>query len=252
MIQPTRFAVLFVCVLAVAAFVPGNSFAQVKIQQQPKLNVLFSISSLGFGAQVAKPLPHRSDVRGGFNFYRYSNDLTDDGIHYAAEVKLQSVNIQFDKYLVGGLFVSGGALVWNGNKADANTFVPGGNFFRLGDRSYYSDPAAPVHGQSDLTFRTMAPMVTLGFGNLTSKGRIAYSVEAGVAFHGTPAATMSLAGSACDFIILGSRGIDLMCKDAATDPIIQSNVAAQQQQINDDISNFKYYPILQFSIGYKF
>ena len=28
--------------------------------------------------------------------------------------------------------------------------------------------------------------------------------------------------------------------------------AAQRQKINDDISDFKYYPILQFSIGYKF
>jgi len=251
MIQPTRFAVLIGCVIAVLAFAPNNTFAQVKVQQQPKLDVLFSISSLGFGAQVAKPLPHRSDIRGGFNFYSYSNDLTDDGIHYAADVKLQSVNIQFDKYLVGGLFVSGGALVWNGNKADANPSVPGGQWFKLGNASYFSNPASPVHGQSDLTFRTMAPLATLGFGNLTSKGHIAYTVEAGVAFHGTPAATLTMAGSACTVTNPGSNAT-IVCQNVATDPTIQSNVAAQQQKINDDISGFKYYPIIQFSIGYKF
>ena len=247
MTKPIRFAALLACVLAAVAAVPANSFAQVKIQQLPKLDVMFSISSLGFGAQVAKPLPHRSDIRGGFNFYGYNNDLSEDGIHYAADVSLKSVNIQFDKYLVGGLFASGGALVWNGNNADATTSVPGGQSFSLGSASYISNPASPVHGESGLTFRTMAPLATLGFGNLTSKGRIAYTVEAGVAFHGTPAATLSLAGSACTPV-----GSTLVCQNAATDPTIQSNVAAQQQKINDDISNFKYYPILQFSIGYKF
>jgi hypothetical protein len=72
-------------------------------------------------------------------------------------------------------------------------------------------------------------------------------VEAGVAFHGTPQATLSLAGSACTSTILG-----VICQDIATNPGIQNDVAAQQQKINDDISNYRYYPILQFSIGYKF
>ena len=146
--QLIRFAAPALCAL-VALILAPSAFAQVKIPPAPRLDVSFSISSLGLGVQVAKPLPHRSDIRGGFNIYTYNSDLTDDGIDYAAKVGLKSVNIQFDKYLVAGLFVSGGALVWNGNKADAKTSVPGGQSFSLGGASYISDPASPVHGQSD-------------------------------------------------------------------------------------------------------
>jgi len=242
-----RFAVpVTLCALVALALAP-SAFAQGKVQSQPKLDVSFSISSLGFGFQAAKPLPHRSDIRGGFNFYNYNSDLTDDGIDYAAEVGLKSVNIQFDKYLVAGLFVSGGALVWNGNNADAKASVPGGQSFSLGGTSYISDPALPVKGDSALTFRSMAPLLSLGYGNLTSKGHIAYTIEAGVAFHGEPKATLTMTGSACT----PAGGGGLVCQNVAT-PAIQSNITAQEQKINDDISSFKYYPILQFSIGYKF
>jgi hypothetical protein len=235
-----------VCALVALAFVP-TAFAQVKIESRPKLDVSFSISSLGWGVQAARPLPHRSDIRGGFNFFNYNTNFTEDGADYTTDVRLQSVNLQFDKYLLAGFFASGGALVWNGNKGDAKVSVPAGQSFSLGNVNYISNASNPVHGDSTVTFQKFAPLLSLGFGNLTSKGHIAYTIEAGVAFHGTPHATLSLAGSACTSTILG-----LICQDIATNSGIQNDVAAQQQKINDDISDFKYYPILQFSLGYKF
>jgi hypothetical protein len=228
------------------AFVPAAS-AQVKIESRPKLDVTFSISSLGWGVQAARPLPHRSDLRGGFNFFTYNTSFTEDGADYATDVRLRSVNVQFDKYLLAGFFASGGALVWNGNKGESKVSVAGGQSFSLGNVSYISNAANPVHGDSAITFQKFAPLLSLGYGNLASKGHFAYTVEAGVAFHGTPQATLSLAGSACTSTILG-----VICQDIATNPGIQNDVAAQQQKINDDISNYRYYPILQFSIGYKF
>jgi hypothetical protein len=223
------------------------AFAQVKIESRPALDVTFSISSLGWGFQATRPLPHRSDVRGGFNFFNYDTSINDDGADYTTDVRLQSVNVQFDKYLLAGFFVSGGALVWNGNKGDAKVSVPAGQPFSLGNVTYFSGAADPVHGESNLTFQKFSPLLSLGYGNLSSKGHFAYTVEAGVAFHGTPQATLSLAGSACTGTPLG-----LFCQNIATNPSIQNDVAAQRQKINDDISDFKYYPILQFSIGYKF
>ncbi len=68
-----------ICALVALAFTPA-AFAQVKIQSRPKLDVSFSVSSLGLGVQAARPLPHRSDIRGGFNFYTYNTDLSDDGV----------------------------------------------------------------------------------------------------------------------------------------------------------------------------
>jgi hypothetical protein len=239
-------AITVVCALAALAFAPG-AFAQIQKEPRPALDVTFSISSLGWGFQAARPLPRRSDIRGGFNFFSYNTHINSDGADYTTDVHLRSVSVQFDKYLVAGFFASGGALVWNGNNGKAVVSVPGGNSFSLGNVTYISDTANPVHGDSELTFQKFAPLLSLGYGNLTSKGHFAYTVEAGVAFHGTPSATLSLVGTACLPTKLGP-----ICQDVATNPGVQNDVAAQRQKINDDISNFKYYPILQFSLGYKF
>ena len=234
------------CAIVSLAFAPA-AFAQVKSEERPKLDVAFSISSLGWGFQAARPLPRRSDIRGGFNFFSYNTHIDKDGADYVTDVNLRSVNVQFDKYLLGSFFASGGALVWNGNNGKATVSVPGGQSFSLGNVSYISDAGNPVHGDSEVTFQKFAPLLSVGFGNLTKKGHFAYTVEAGVAFHGTPSATLNLAGTACTSTILG-----LICQNIATNPGIQNDVAAQRQKINDDISNFKYYPILQLSLGYKF
>jgi len=235
-----------VFVFVVLTFAPA-AFAQIKSPARPALDVTFSVSSLGLGVQAARPLPHRSDIRGGFNFYTYNTSITEDGAIYTTDVRLRSVNVQFDKYLLAGFFASGGALVWNGNKGEARVSVPGGQSFSLGNVNYISDATNPVHGDSAVTVQKFAPLLSLGYGNLTSKGHFAYTVEAGVAFHGTPGATLSLVGSACKSTFLG-----LICQDIGTNAGIQNDVAAQRQKINDDISDLKYYPILQFSLGYKF
>jgi hypothetical protein len=39
--------------------------------------------------------------------------------------------------------------------------------------------------------------------------------------------------------------------NAATDPTVQANVLAEQNQINDDLNLLKYYPILSFGITWK-
>jgi hypothetical protein len=187
------------------------------------------------------------DIRGGFNFYSYGTDFTKDGAHYAEDVDLRSVNLQYDKYLHAGLFISGGALVWNGNKGDGSVTIPAGQSFSLGTKTYISDPSNPVHGSSGVRINKFSPLVTLGYGNLISKGRIAYSFEGGVAFHGTPLATLSLTGGACFGVPAG-----LICQDIGSNAGIQNDVAAQQTKINNDISGYKYYPIIQFMIGYKF
>jgi hypothetical protein len=238
--------VAILCAVIVLSLSASAGFAE--DNPRPMLDVAFSVSSLGFGVQAAKPLPRRSDLRGGVNFYTYGTDISKDGAHYAEEVDLRSVNFQFDKYVFAGLFVSGGALVWNGNKGDATVAVPAGQSFSLGNKSYISDPASPVHGESTVRVNKFAPMLSLGYGNLTSKGHIAYSAEAGVVFHGTPLATLSLAGSACT----SAPAAGLICQNIGTNAGIQNDVAAQQTKLNDDISHYKYYPVIQFSIGYKF
>jgi hypothetical protein len=114
--------------------------------------------------------------------------------------------------------------------------------FRL-NTNYISASAFPVHGTSSVDLRSTTSLVSLGYGNLLSKGRIAYSVEAGVAFHGTPTALLTLAGSACT-TVNGGGGTSLLCQNVATTPSIQSNVAALDFQVLPDLPVFDRIQVL--------
>jgi hypothetical protein len=204
-------------------------------------------STLGAGIDVAAAVTRKSNVRVGFNAFSYNDTFSKDGINYGANLRLRSVEILYDQYLVGGLHISPGFLVYNGNGGTAAAAVPGGQSFSLGGTTYYSAAANPVVGTAALTLGKAAPMILFGVGNLVPRSHRHFSVgfETGVVFEGSPNATLNLMGSACT-----SQGA--LCQTIASNPAIQSNIISEQNKINNSMTPFKYYPVVSLEFGYKF
>src|SRR6267142_2689386 len=110
-----------------------------------------------------------------------------------------------------------------------------------------SDLAAdPVSGTGKLTVYKAAPMLLFGFGNLVPRnGHFSATFEIGAAYQGPPRVALDLGGTACD-----SSG--LFCRPIASDPTIQSNIAAEQTKLNKSASPYKFYPVVSFGFGYRF
>src|SRR5437588_20112 len=137
-------------------------------------------------------------------------------------------------------------LVYNGNGATATANVPGGSTFTLGGATYTSDPTNPITGTGQLDFVKAAPTAMFGFGNLVPESRhFSFNFEMGAVFQGSARTKLNLTGGACD-------ATGLYCVNAATDPTVQANVAAEQNKINNKLSPFKYYPVVSFGFGYRF
>ena len=149
--------------------------------------------------------------------------------------------------LAGGFHLSPGALIYNQNRVQADALIPGGQSFSLGGTTYRSDPANPVFGGGKIDFQSVAPTLTIGWGNLLPRsGRhFGVSFDIGAAYQGTPRATLNLAGSACD-----PTGVN--CRAVATDPTIQSNIQSEQGKINNTISPFRFFPVVSLAFGYRF
>ena len=205
------------------------------------------LSTLGAGAEVGVSLSSRLNVRGGFNIFQYSRGFNHDGITYKGQLNLRSGEAHLDWYPLGHTFhLSPGLLVYNGNGATATANVPGGSTFTLGGTTYTSDPTNPITGTGKLDFVKAAPTAMFGFGNLVPQNRhFTYNIELGAVFQGSARTKLNLTGNACD-----STGLN--CVNAATDPTVQSNVAAEQTKINNKLSPFKYYPVISFGFGYRF
>jgi hypothetical protein len=206
------------------------------------------VSTLGIGFEAATAVTQRSNVRGGFNFLNYNRSLNRDGIRYEGELKLRSVHLTYDQYIVSGLHVSPGLLVHNGNRAVGNASVLPGQSFFIGDGRYFSGQTNPIHGSATIKVRKVSPMVLLGFGNLLPRSSRHFGInfDFGVVFQGSPDAKLNLAGTACAISPITA------CLDAATEPTVQSNIRREQDQANDDLQPFKYYPVISLGFSWKF
>lgn len=208
------------------------------------------VSLLGVGGEVAVSVTHRSNVRAGFNMISYSRGFDKDGISYAGKLDFKTFEAHYDIFPFAKSFhISPGVLVYAGDPITATATVPAGSQpFSLGNVSYYSDPSNPITGTGKIDFNRAAPMITVGWGNLVSRKEGAHFVvpfEMGVAFQGSPKASLALAGNVCD-----SPGVN--CRSAAGDATVQSNVISEQSKVNNSMSFFKAYPIISLGFGYKF
>ncbi|HKW18749.1 MAG TPA: hypothetical protein VJO35_14675 [Terriglobales bacterium] len=209
-------------------------------------------SLLGVGAEVATRVTHRTNARVGFNVLGYSRDFSKDGINYNGHLSFRSVEAHYDIFPWARSFhVGPGVLAYIGNPITANALVPGNQSFTLGGHTYYSDPSAPMTASGKVNFNQVAPMITVGWGNLVRRDSKHFSipVELGVAFQGSPKSTLSLAGNVCTPGPAGSLGTTCTSTSSST---VQSNVLSEQTKINKSMSPFKAYPIISVGFGYKF
>jgi hypothetical protein len=213
-----------------------------------KVGVGVKASLLGIGFEAATPITYHTNVRAGFNMFSYSRGFTNDGVNYAASLSFRSFETHFDWFpFAGGFHLSPGLMVYNGNQIKANATVLPGNTFTLGGTGYTSEAGDPITGTGKIGFNTVAPMVSLGWGNLVPRknSHISVPFEVGMVFQGSPKATLNLTGTACD-----TTGAN--CQNVVGDTTFQNNVIAQQTKLNNDMSFFKVYPIISLGFGYKF
>lgn len=206
------------------------------------------ISTLGPGIEAATPLTRYLNLSGGFNMFRYDRSFSSNGVNYDGELRLSSAELHVDYFPFrrGGFHVSPGALIYNGNQVTAAASIPGGTTFTLNHVDYASDPSNPVTGTPKLDFVKAAPMILAGFGNLVPRTKhFSVPVEFGIVFQGAPQIGLNLTGNVCD-----TTGTN--CRSIASDPVVQSNIQAQENKYKSDLNVMKYYPIISIGIGYKF
>lgn len=245
MLQKLRLAVV-ACILLVlgCSAAPAQSDSELG-----SVGVGVKVSTLGVGAEVATPVLRLVNLRAGFNVLGYSTTFNNDGTAYDGHLNFKTVEGHVDIFPFGGKFhISPGFLAYIDDPITATALVPGGQSFTLGGVTYYSDPAAPTSGTGKIDFDQAAPLLTVGWGNLVPRQHsehFSFPIELGIAFQGSPQSTLNLAGNVC-----AAPGVG--CRSIPSDPTVQSNILAQQNKINSNVSFFQVYPIVSFGFGYRF
>ena len=186
---------------------------------------------LGPGLEIERSFTDTISIRAGINYFDYDYDGTEDDIDYDFELQLMTFSVFLDWHPFKGSFRLTGGVMYNGNELDAK--AKSATTFDIGDNTYPGNQVGTLTGEID--FNDFAPYVGLGWNTAFGKdGHWGFTFELGVMFQGSPTANLSATGP------------------IASDPGFQADLAKEENNLQDDLDNFEYYPVISIGFNYRF
>jgi len=195
-----------------------------------------SAGTNGFGLGAGTTINEKFGARLGFNTFKINADQKDANGNYGVDLKLMTVSGLADYYPWSGKFRATAGAVYNGNKATI-TAQPTGTNYTFNGVQYNSSDVGSFAGE--MTFNSVAPYLGIGWGNPAAQDKQwGMTMDIGVLFQGSPKVSNT--------VTCGSLTTPTTCADMRT------NVAAGAAQLETDLKNFKYMPVVNVGISYRF
>ncbi len=208
-------------VLAMAAgLAPATASAQ---------SISVGVGTQGFNAEVGLDFGEQFGVRASGNYFSMSKDVDGDDVNYDGDLRLQSIGLLGDFYPFQNGFRFSGGVYLNRNKVDI-TATPTGNV-EIGGTTYA--PAQVGNLSGDIKFNDISPYAGLGYTSSRGVPGLSFVADAGVMFQGGGDVTLISTGS------------------ANTSPGFAADLEQERLDIQDDVDNFKYYPVVRIGIAYR-
>lgn len=189
------------------------------------------VGTLGVGVEGEYSINEYLGARVGANYFKYSYDSTEDGVNYDFDLGLQTVSALVDVHPFKGSFrVSAGAL-YNGNDLDG--VATSAETYEIGGHTYTAAELGTMKGTID--FSEIAPYLGIGWDTCFGKERgFGFVFDVGAVFQGSPEATLTADGP------------------FANDPTFKQDLALEESKLQDDLDNFKIYPVVSLGVSYRF
>ena len=199
--------------------------------------VAVKAGTLGAGLEVTTNITDNVNLRVGVNGYNYSRDGEESGIEYDADLKLLTFDVLADyhPFETSSFRLTAGAM-YNKNKLEMNG-KPTGTSFEIDGVTYTTAEVADVDAAVD--FNNFAPYLGIGWGNAVKSAGWNFVADLGVMFQGTPNSTVTV----------DTTGTTLNAGQLAT---LQTHIANEKAQLDGELDNFKYYPVISIGASYRF
>lgn len=188
--------------------------------------VTAKLGTLGLGVEGTFGLTEQFNARLGLNKFDFDRTETIDDIEYELDLEWQSVSLLADWHPFGNSFRFTAGLMSNGNELSGSS---SSDSLTIGNTTY---PGVGLDAKLD--FDSTAPYLGVGWGNALSADKgWGFNVDVGVMFQGSGDVTLTPTGAGASLV----------------DP---ADIAAEEQDFEDDIKDYKYYPVFSFGVSYKF
>ena len=187
--------------------------------------------TLGLGVEGRWSPIELIDFRAGVNSYDYDTDESTAGIDYDATLALDSYyvtgNINFP---LSPLRLTAGAFA-NSNELQVTSQDTGGQDIELGGVTFPSDVVGTVSG--GVGFDDFAPYVGVGF-DFEPFDKFGLNLDIGLLWQGEPGVALSADGT------------------GAGNPAFDAALEVERQELEDDLSDYKAWPVLSLAFIYNF
>ncbi len=182
--------------------------------------------TLGVGPELGYRLSDHFGVRGNATFLSVSHGFDSGDLDYRGKVKLKSGGLMLDAFPFGGGFrISAGARL-NGNNGRVRANATQSR--TVGNRTYTPAQIGTITGDAET--KNFAPALTIGWAGHNQSGFI-FGAEAGALFQGK---------------------VRIRNFRNSTGLISAADLETERRDIQDDVDDYKVYPIAQITIGYRF
>lgn len=188
---------------------------------------------MGPGLDGFYRLNEKTVVRAAYNTYDYDYDATEEDVSYDATYSFDNAQVGLDWYPFAGGFRLSAAAVMNGNELAMHA-VPTGGSFDLNDNSYAGTEVADL--RVNVVYPSTGGYVGVGWGNPVREGKgFGVTFDIGAYYLGEPDVSQRL-----------TCGVTAQCAK------IQADAEADRRKLEDELSDFPFWPQVQLGLTYQF
>lgn len=191
-----------------------------------RVGVGVKFGTLGFGVDITGRINDLFSVRASFNGANANDTHDESGIEYDTDVDFGASGLLLDLHPFRNNFrLTAG---WMKNRTGADLVaVPTGNI-EIGDTTYTPAEAGTLNG--DIAFKDSAGYVGFGYGSAARKpGRVRFLLDVGALLQGKAQATLT----------------------SSTGLVSQADLAKEEQELEDDLDNLSFYPVVALGISFR-
>jgi hypothetical protein len=208
-----------------------------------------TVGTTGVGVEAAVPYGAYWNIRAGVSYLGYSWTFKTGTSPVDGHLRLGGARVGVDWFpLAGGFHVSLGVLVPNLTQATAHLNLQPGKTLTIEGADYTTDATNPFRGTAHSELRPVAPVLTVGWGNLIPRNyhqRWSFPIEIGAAYEGAPTVHVSFTGNVCT----AGQG----CGPAASDAGFNQNLNTALRDVNSNLNRYaRFLPIISAGVGYRF
>jgi len=211
--------------------------ASMSAQAQIGAAVTADLGTTGAGVHLVVPMESNLNGRFGANYFKHDLEKRSGLVDYKLDGKLATFDVLFDWYVIPhSSFRLTGGILYNGSRFKVKGVPASNGSFNFNDNTYLAADFGSLKGE--VNFRRAAPYIGIGWGNaLTPNKRWNFNADIGVFHQGK--ARVNLIAYDCTSSLA-------FCRQLASD------VNIEELRLQEEVSDYKIYPVLRAGISYSF